>query len=64
MIDSDKPRQKRERGQPSVDQPFKPNHHVEKDSAVERGKRIDTGKIIARDGKREEHVPGATEQKK
>jgi hypothetical protein len=39
------------------------DHPVEKDPAVERGERIDTGKTIHRGGKSTGHVPGATEQK-
>jgi hypothetical protein len=36
-------------------------HPTEKDPAVERGERLDTGKTIARAGKTTGVVPGATE---
>ena len=39
------------------------NVPVEKDPAVERGERIDTGKTIARGGKTTGTVPGATAPK-
>lgn len=45
-----------DRDRPPEDQP------VEQEAAVERGERIDTGKDIARGGKRQGHVPGATPQ--
>jgi hypothetical protein len=38
------------------------DHPLEKDPAVERGERIDTGKTIHRGGKHTGHVPGATER--
>jgi len=38
------------------------DHPVEQDPAVERGERIHTGKTIARGGKEDGNVPGATEQ--
>ena len=40
----------------------KPGPDVEKQPAVERGERIDTGKAIHRGGKPRGHVPGATGQ--
>lgn len=38
------------------------DHPVEREAAVERGERIDTGKTIARGGKQSGHVAGATTQ--
>jgi hypothetical protein len=40
----------------------KADHPVERDPAVERGERIATSKDIARGGKKQGFVPGASEQ--
>jgi hypothetical protein len=40
----------------------KADHPVERDPAVERGERIATSKDIARAGKKQGFVPGASEQ--
>lgn len=40
----------------------KPDHPLENDPAVERGERLATSKDIARGGKTEGFVPGASEQ--
>jgi hypothetical protein len=42
----------------------KSDHAVERDPAVERGERIATSKDIARGGKKQGFVPGASEQRK
>lgn len=42
--------------------PKQDHEALEKDPAVERGERIDHGKQIARGGKEDGDVPGATEQ--
>jgi hypothetical protein len=42
----------------------KTDHPVERDPAVERGERIATSKDIARGGKKQGFVPGASEQPK
>ena len=42
----------------------KADHPVERDPAVERGERIATSKDIARGGKKQGFVPGASEQPK
>jgi hypothetical protein len=58
MADTNRKKRPAERPAPPAD------HPLEKEPAVERGERIETGKSIARGGKDTGHVPGATEQKK
>jgi hypothetical protein len=62
MVETRKGSKRRPRPKAANPQGTPEDHPVEQDPAVERGERIQTGKAIARGGKDEGFVAGATEQ--
>jgi hypothetical protein len=64
MAETPSPKPKKTEPHPRPEADRAGDSPVEQDPAVERGERIDTGKTIARGGKTDGHVPGATESER